>query len=134
MVPDIAADADPATGFDLYTSDPTYASDENSRGLVEVGGTSLASPISAALFTNALAAANRHTGIGNIHAALYTAHRKDPRAFRDVTSGSNGAAADRGSDPSVSARRGYDTVTGLGAALWPALTAYLLPARKHHRH
>ncbi|HEX3823900.1 MAG TPA: S53 family peptidase [Mycobacteriales bacterium] len=134
MVPDISADGDPATGFDLYTSDSTYASDENSRGLVEVGGTSLASPISAALFTNTLAAAHRHTGVGNIHGALYTAHRKDPRAFRDVTSGSNGAAADRGSDPSVSAHRGYDTVSGLGAALWPALTPYLLSKRKHHRH
>jgi hypothetical protein len=133
MVPDIAADGDPATGFDLYTSDKTYADDQDSHGLVQVGGTSLASPISAALFTNALAAAGRHSGVGDIHAALYTAHRKDARAFRDVTSGSNGASADRGSDPSVSAHRGYDTVSGLGAVLWPALMPYLLPAKSRRR-
>jgi kumamolisin len=125
LVPDIAADGDPQTGFKIYSSDPQVASAQDSRGLVQVGGTSLASPVSAALFTNTLAAAGRHTGIGDIHAALYAAYRKGKRVFRDVTVGTNGAAGDRGRDPSVTARRGYDTLTGLGGVLWPALTPYL---------
>jgi kumamolisin len=125
LVPDIAADGDPQTGFKLYSSDPQVAGAEDSRGLVQVGGTSLSSPVSAALFANTLAAAGRHTGIGDIHAALYDAYRHGGHAFRDVTAGTNGAAADRGRDPSVSARRGYDTVTGLGGVLWPKLTPYL---------
>jgi hypothetical protein len=130
MVPDIAADGDPSTGFDVYSSDPSVAGDENSKGLVQVGGTSLSSPISAALFTNALAGAGKRTGVGNIHLALYEARRKGIKAFRDVTVGRNGAAADRGRDPSVSAHRGYDTVSGLGGVLWPALTAYLLKSTR----
>jgi subtilase family serine protease len=133
MVPDIAADGDPSTGFRLYSSDPEVASDKNSRGLVAVGGTSLSSPMSAALFTNMLAGAGVHAGIGDIHSALYTAYRKGKRVFRDVTVGVNGASGDRGRDPSVTAHRGYDTVSGLGGVLWPALVPYLHLRRKHHR-
>jgi subtilase family serine protease len=130
LVPDIAADGDPQTGFTLYSSDPQVAGSEDSRGLVQVGGTSLSSPVSAALFANTLAAAGRHTGIGDIHAALYDAYRHGKNVFRDVTVGTNGAAADRGRDPSISARRGYDTLTGLGGVLWPKLTPYLHLAKR----
>jgi subtilase family serine protease len=125
MVPDIAADGDPSTGFKIFSSDPELASDQDHRGLVQVGGTSLSSPVSAALFTNTLASAGRHSGIGDIHRALYAAYRKGKHAFRDVRSGSNGASADRGRDPSVTAHRGYDTVSGLGGVLWPAVIRYL---------
>jgi hypothetical protein len=97
---------------------------------VRVGGTSLSSPISAALLTNLLARAGRHVGVGDIHRALYTAYRKRKGVFRDITSGTNGAAGDRGADPSVTAHRGYDTVSGLGGVLWPALMPYL----HLHRH
>jgi kumamolisin len=126
MVPDIAADGDPNTGFELYTSDKEYvALERTGDGFLQVGGTSLSSPISAALFTNTLAAAGHQTGIGDIHGALYSAAHANGVAVRDVTSGSNGAAADKGTDPSVSAGAGYDTVSGLGGVLWPALTPYL---------
>jgi kumamolisin len=125
LVPDISADGDPATGFEVYSSDPELASDRDAHGLVRVGGTSLSSPISAALLTNSLAAAHRHIGVGDIHRALYAAYRKGKGVFRDIRAGTNGAAADRGRDPSVTAHRGYDTVSGLGAVLWPALMPYL---------
>jgi hypothetical protein len=81
--------------------------------------------VSAALFTNMLAAAGRQTGVGDIHPALYAAYRKGQGVFRDVTAGTNGANSQRGRDPSVAAGRGYDTVSGLGAVLWPALAPYL---------
>src|SRR5581483_11088083 len=119
LVPDISADGDPATGFEIYTTDPTYSSTKGHR--FAVGGTSLATPVSAALFTNALAAHHVTAGVGDIHPALYDASLADGGAFRDVTSGSNGAFGDAPSDPSVNAQAGYDTVTGLGAALWPAV-------------
>jgi kumamolisin len=118
LVPDIAADANPATGFEIYTSELGYLT---VGGRVAIGGTSLASPLSAALFTNTLAASGATAGIGDIHAKLYAAYAAKDGAFRDVTSGTNGVSADRGSDPSVNAKTGYDTVGGLGAPLWPKI-------------
>lgn len=134
MVPDIAADGDPNSGFlAIYT-------DHSRRGApqvrAQVGGTSLATPLSAAQLVNTLGDAGHTTGVGDIHAELYRAYTAtkglpvtSPRkVFRDVTSGTNGAPANivGTTDPSVSAASGYDTVSGLGGVLWPALTPYLL--------
>ncbi len=121
MVPDIAAYADPDPGFPFYTTDP-----KSGTGYSVGGGTSLAAPVSAALFTNALAAHGVSSGVGDIHSALYAAYAANDGSFRDVTVGSNGAAADAGRVPSVDAGPGYDTVTGLGAPLWPKIVNRLL--------
>jgi kumamolisin len=121
MVPDIAAEADPATGFPVYTSDPSSA-----PGFYQTGGTSLAAPVSAALFTNALAAHAVTSGAVDVLPALYTALGTNDGSFRDITVGSNGAIADAGNNPSVSAAVGYDTVTGLGAPLWPKIVDRVL--------
>jgi kumamolisin len=134
LVPDITADGDPATGFDIYTSDSQFVA-ECGGNSCDVGGTSLASPISAAQLDNTLADAGRTTGVGDIHAALYSAYTKTgslaktnaKKAFRDVTVGSNGAAANKGTDPSVTAQSGYDTTSGLGGVQWSALVPFLLP-------
>jgi hypothetical protein len=102
-VPDIAGLADPSTGFRMYE---TY-----DGGWVAMGGTSLAAPLSAA----GLAVVEGRTGsgpLGNVLPALY-AH---PEAFRDVTSGTNGA---------WSAGPGYDRVTGLGVPDWTAVALAL---------
>jgi kumamolisin len=133
LVPDIAADANPNTGFVVYTSDSQGGSSHH----VIVGGTSLAAPTSAAQLDDVLTAAGRRTGVGDIHGALYRAYQQTQnlkvtngkKVFRDVTQGGNGATASKGGDPSVQAQRGYDTVTGLGGVLWSALIRYLLP---HH--
>jgi kumamolisin len=106
LVPDIAAEANPATGFELYTSDP-----HDGSGWFTVGGTSLASPVSAALLTDTLTAHGSTRGVGDIHPALYAASAT-AGSFRDITAGSNGAHQ---------AGTGYDEVTGLGAPLWPVL-------------
>jgi subtilase family serine protease len=134
LVPDITADGDPATGFELYTSDSQFVA-ECGGNTCQVGGTSLASPISAAQLDNTLADAGHKTGVGDIHAALYSAYTKTgslaktnaKKAFRDVTVGSNGAAADKGTDPAVKAQAGYDTASGLGGVQWSALVPFLLP-------
>jgi hypothetical protein len=127
MVPDISADADPASGFRIYTTDPTDTA-ISGPSYIQLGGTSLASPLSAALFTNMLAAHNATSGLGDIHTGLYDAYAANIGAFRDVTQGSNGVAADAGKDPSIAAGVGYDTVSGLGAPLWAAVAKYLFAA------
>ncbi|MGH8860175.1 MAG: hypothetical protein ACRDVG_02900, partial [Jatrophihabitantaceae bacterium] len=135
LVPDIAADGGPASGFQIYSSD----TGRFSCGCTDpvVGGSSLSAPISAAGLTNALGDARKTTGAGDIHGALYSAYRltrglnaTDPRkAFRDITVGQNGNRADRVTDPSVYAHPGYDTVGGLGAVLWPAVLRYAYGAQ-----
>lgn len=121
MVPDISADADPDSGFPAYTTGSSSGS-----GYYLTGGTSLAAPMSAALFTDALASHGAASGAYDVLPALYTASAANDGAFRDITSGTNGAVADADGDPSVSAGPGYDTVTGLGAPLWPKIVDRVL--------
>ena len=99
-VPDVAADADPNTGWAIYTE----------GSWAEYGGTSAAAPNWAA-FTAIYddeAAALGKSALGYANSAIYTlAESSDySSAFHDVTSGSNGA---------YSAATGYDKVTGWGS-------------------
>jgi kumamolisin len=89
-VPDVCGDADPATGYTVRI---------DGRNTV-IGGTSAVAPLWAGL----LALINQRLGkpSGFVNALLY-AHAD---AFRDVTSGSNGAYA---------AGPGWDACTGLGS-------------------
>ncbi len=89
-VPDVAGDADPATGYQIVLSGTTQT----------FGGTSAVAPLWAAL----IARINGDLGhaVGNIHPLLYAR----PSAFHDIVSGSNGA---------YSARPGWDACTGLGS-------------------
>jgi kumamolisin len=96
MVPDIAADADPATGLAVFS--------KGQFGVV--GGTSAAAPQWAgftALY-NQLAAAAGKPALGFANPALYKL--SGTAALHDITSGSNGA---------FTATKGYDRVTGLGS-------------------
>jgi hypothetical protein len=133
LVPDIVADGAPSSGFMIYTGDHVNCGCD---GNAVIGGTSLSSPVSAALLTNALAESGHTTGAGDIHGALYSAYHASrslrntnpDKAIRDVTSGQNGSPNDRASDPSVKAQPGYDTVSGIGAVLWPAVIPYIYDA------
>jgi kumamolisin len=118
MVPDIAANADSGTGF------LTTTSSNGKEQVAQVGGTSLAAPVSAALFVDLLASLGRTRGVGDLHGGLYRAYSTH-HAIRDIHSGSNGAAGDSPNDPSTSAAFGYDTVTGIGAVLWSGLSGFL---------
>jgi kumamolisin len=94
-VPDVAADADPGTGYQVYVDgqDQVY------------GGTSAVAPLWAALIAR-LAQATGHT-FGQLQPALYAGAQAGHVApgFRDITSGNNGA---------YSAAAGWDACTGLG--------------------
>jgi kumamolisin len=90
MVPDVAANADPATGYMVRVNGQA----------IELGGTSAAAPLWAALIVRLNAALGRKLGF--VNPALYALA---PGSLRDITSGSNGA---------FSAAAGYDMCTGLG--------------------
>jgi hypothetical protein len=140
LVPDIADDGDPVTGFSVLTTDPndvpscpTSSAPGCTPGMFAVGGTSLSSPEAAALFTNMLAARGVTAGVGDIHNALYSAYAAHRAAFRDITSGRNGsqhdvdtrAASGFAFELPVTAGKGYDTVTGLGAPLWARIAPFI---------
>ena len=109
-VPDVAADADPSTGFHIVFQGKDR----------QVGGTSAATPLWAA--TVALVNEDlRHKGlreVGFANPALYwmgeNASRLNPRPFHDVTAGNN-----LGYDAAV----GFDLATGWGSMDGAALDA-----------
>ncbi|CEG56923.1 S53 family peptidase [Legionella fallonii] len=108
-VPDVAYNADPQSGFSVYSSVPG----DGGTGWQVVGGTSAGAPQWAALVAVANSAINGNIG-GNLNTLLYTlAHPTTGNYnhfFNDVTSGSNGDC-----DYFCSAQEGYDYVTGLGS-------------------
>ncbi len=106
-VPDVAAVADPETGYVVRVDGSDTV----------IGGTSAVAPLWAALVARLAEGTGRPLGL--IHPALYgtTPAGAVSPGFRDITSGSNGAYA---------ARAGWDPCTGLGVpdgtALLEALT------------
>jgi kumamolisin len=99
-VPDVAADASPASGYDVLIDGQ----------LVPVGGTSAVAP----LFAGLIARINALTGkpAGFVNQKLYQA----PSAFNDITSGDNGTYA---------AATGWDACTGLGSPKGRGIAAAL---------
>jgi len=98
-VADVSADADPNTGAAVYDSVKYFGQ----SGWWEVGGTSLSSPIIAAVY-----ALSGNTS-GNANQLPYTLGTSSN--LHDVTSGSNGSC---GGSYLCTALAGYDGPTGLG--------------------
>lgn len=129
QVPDVSADADPATGYEIYWNG-SGANPINPRGWQAIGGTSAASPVWAALM--ALADASRGCAGGQVGMALpalYRAAGSDyAGAFNDVRSGNNDFTGTNSGQ--FAATPGYDMASGLGspnaATLIPALCASAL--------
>ncbi len=134
--PDLAALADPYTGFSIgirpIVDDATLAS----GGYVTetYGGTSLASPITAALM--AIVQQTTSTQIGFANPTLYAVDRVAPYAFNDVTAPASPIALAYTSaysghdylvtlnqDESLKNAPGYDDITGLGSVSFAALTS-----------
>ncbi|HTU28045.1 MAG TPA: S8 family serine peptidase [Solirubrobacteraceae bacterium] len=111
-VPDVSADADPATGYEVYWNGADTVPEPS--GWQALGGTSAAAPVWAALFALADASpACAGSPLGFAGPALYRAAAGNYRGdFHDVTSGNNdwaGLSGDR-----WSAGRDYDLASGLG--------------------
>ena len=104
-VPDVAGDADPATGYEVRVDGETMV----------IGGTSAVAPLWAGL----IALANQGNGAqaGFINPSLYAAGAA--AAFHDVTEGNNGA---------FSAGPGWDPCTGQGSPIGSAVIKLLAPS------
>jgi kumamolisin len=104
-VPDVAGDADPATGYNVTV---------DGRPMV-IGGTSAVAPLWAGLIALCNQALGRSAGF--IHPMIYrpAAHS----GFHDITSGNNGA---------YTARSGWDACTGWGSPVGTALLEALRAA------
>jgi kumamolisin len=104
-LPDVAGDADPTTGYEVYV---------DGKSMV-VGGTSAVAPLWAGL----MACINELMGkrVGFLNSALY-AQLGGTSALHDVTSGNNGA---------YSAKTGWDPCTGWGSPDGSAIATALVP-------
>ncbi|MBV6701766.1 protease pro-enzyme activation domain-containing protein [Kitasatospora aureofaciens] len=110
-VPDVASNADPASGFAIYTA----------GGWQVYGGTSAAAPLwsgYAAQFNQKAKAAGQPV-LGEASPRLYAVANSSSygSTFHDVTTGAN---------QDFSAKAGYDQVTGWGSPVADALTTALL--------
>jgi kumamolisin len=104
-VPDVSADADPASGYSIYCSgNSSYCT-----GWGEIGGTSAAAPLWAGIAAdiNQYLLAQKQTPLGHVDVALYTLYNtSQPYApYHDVTTGTN---------LYYQAGPGYDLATGIG--------------------
>ncbi|MCC9308812.1 S53 family peptidase [Kitasatospora sp. RB6PN24] len=148
-VPDIAAVADPNTGF-LVGQTQSWPDGTVSYDEYRIGGTSLAAPVISAI--QALAQQAQHFPIGFANPAIYA--RYGSPLFHDVTDHPLGAGRDiaearvdfangvdasgglktsvrtLGKDSSLQATEGYDDVTGVGSPA-PGYVASYGPWFKH---
>ncbi|MDR3692099.1 MAG: protease pro-enzyme activation domain-containing protein [Fimbriimonas sp.] len=134
LFPDIAANADPNTGFSLYLTAGTYPGFTLSTSGVYngFGGTSAASPTMAASLADAEQQIIAKGGLpansagkrrfGRINDLLYS-YNGLSSVFYDVTSGSNGNLP---SGSTSSATAGWDMVTGWGATNFQGLVNKVL--------
>ena len=104
-VPDVAGDADPATGYEVRVDGQSMV----------IGGTSAVAPLWAGLI--AVNNAKNTTTAGFLQPAIYAAKAKS--CFHDIVSGNNGA---------FSAGPGWDACTGLGSPIGTSLVALLAAA------
>jgi kumamolisin len=95
-VPDVAGNADPATGYQIYSGGQAQV----------VGGTSAVAPLWAALISRLAEATGQRFGL--VQTLLYAgvAPGVGMAGFRDITSGNNGA---------YTAGPGWDACSGLGS-------------------
>jgi kumamolisin len=94
MVPDVSADADPNTGYNIYVHGSATV----------IGGTSAVAPLYAGLF------ASFGSRLGFVSPTLW----KNPKAFHDITSGGNGY---------YNAAPGPDPCTGIGSPIGVSIAA-----------
>jgi Pro-kumamolisin, activation domain/Putative Ig domain len=124
QVPDVSADADPATGYLIYWNGGGVM-DGLPSGWQGIGGTSAGAPVWAAVIALADGSRScRGTSIGFANPALYraagSAYADD---FNDVISGNNDFTGTNGGR--FGAAPGYDMASGLGTPNATALAARL---------
>ncbi len=123
QVPDVAANADPSTGYIIYWNGSGRG--PGPQGWQAVGGTSAAAPLWAALLTDAnSSAACLGSPIGFANPGLYQAASTSYAAtFNDLTTGNNDLTRTNGG--LYPAGPGYDMASGLGSPNAGALALVL---------
>ncbi len=152
-IPDISADADPQTGYAEYCTAGAICASAPASWF-DIGGTSAAAPLWAALAALANQAANARVGL--ITPALYSLYGVDTVGkaaagitlggttyydyatqqngstpsggqivFNDITSGNNSFPSAQGFLPGYSAQVGYDAASGLGSMQAQAVINFL---------
>jgi hypothetical protein len=105
-VPDVSADADPASGYSVYCT----VSASNCSGWLTIGGTSAAAPLWAAIATdiNGYLASQGKSSLGSINSTLYSLFNTSQNyaPYHDITSGNN---------LYYNATSGYDVASGIGS-------------------
>ena len=136
-VPDVSADADPLTGYVVYTHSP--ASCPTATGVsgstdcyLAFGGTSASAPLWAAAtaLINQYVVARGGSTLGFANMTLYNLYTRVPSVFRDITSGNNCYLGPTCGTPGFGqypATTGYDLTTGLGSLNAYAIAANLVP-------
>jgi len=94
-VPDVAGNADPTTGYQIYSGGQAQV----------VGGTSAVAPLWSALVARLAQSTGKRFGLLAPLVYAGVSHGADVAGFRDITSGNNGA---------YSAGPGWDACSGLG--------------------
>jgi kumamolisin len=94
-VPDVAGNADPATGYQIYSGGQPQV----------VGGTSAVAPLWSALIARLAQATGQRFGLLQPLVYAGVSPGADVAGFRDITSGDNGA---------YQAGPGWDSCSGLG--------------------
>lgn len=125
QVPDVAANADPSTGYMVYWNGSNSAGALQPSGWQAIGGTSAAAPLWAALLANVdSSSACRGSTIGFANPALYRAASSAYGSyFNDVAAGNNDFTGTNGG--LYPAGAGYDMATGLGTPNAGALASGL---------
>jgi subtilase family serine protease len=104
--PDVSYNADPNTGFAVYTT----VSYQGFKGWVQVGGTSAGAPQWAGLIAIARSM-GFSPGLAGTNPAIYAAAKsKHTQNYHDITTGANGTCGEL-----CTAVKGYDYVTGIGS-------------------
>ncbi len=122
QVPDVAANADPKSGFIIYTTDPqSCARVTGAVGpscFMATGGTSVAAPMwaAAATLTNQHLLTAGYPRMGFANPIIYRLFTSDPAVFHDITTGHNcfDVSCDATTDLRYPATPGYDLATGVG--------------------
>jgi kumamolisin len=105
-VPDVAGNADPVTGYQIYQGGQAQV----------VGGTSAVAPLWSALIARLAQATGKRFGLTQPLLYAGVSPGTDVPGFRDITSGNNGAYV---------AGPGWDSCTGLGVPDGTALLSRL---------
>jgi kumamolisin len=116
--PDVAFNADPATGEPTWVhyNPKAGAAVPTTANYIVIGGTSIAAPQWSG-FMALVGEARGSKSLGFLNPIIYAAATSNQDAyFNDITSGSDGA---------YTAARGWDAVTGWGSMKADALVAYL---------